>query len=52
LLKKSKDGTLKAMSNSDIQKSVFKKRGRCYQNGGDEGVVAFKKKATNGYEYF
>jgi len=47
LVEKSKDGTLKAMSNGDIQKSVPKKRGRWDQTGGDEGVAPVKKKATS-----
>ena len=40
------------MSNSDIQKSAPKKRGCWDQNGRDEGVGTFKKKATNNYECF
>jgi splicing factor 3B subunit 1 len=47
LVEKSKDGTLKAMSNGDIQKSAPKKRGRWDQTGGDEGVAPVKKKATS-----
>ncbi|GFG37140.1 hypothetical protein Cfor_05800 [Coptotermes formosanus] len=47
LVEKSKDGTLKAMSNGDIQKSIPKKRGRWDQTGGDEGAAPLKKKATS-----
>ena len=47
LVEKSKDGTSKAMSNGDIQKSVPKKRGRWDQTAGDEGVAPVKKKATS-----
>ncbi|KAJ9601102.1 hypothetical protein L9F63_000737, partial [Diploptera punctata] len=46
LIEKSKDGTLKVVSNGDIAKSAPKKRGRWDQTGGDEPTPA-KKKATS-----
>ncbi|XP_069683329.1 splicing factor 3B subunit 1 isoform X1 [Periplaneta americana] len=47
IVEKSKDGTLKVVSNGDIPKSAPKKRGRWDQTGGDEGVTPVKKKATS-----
>ncbi|PNF36634.1 Splicing factor 3B subunit 1 [Cryptotermes secundus] len=46
IVEKSKDGTLKVVSNGEVPKSMPKKRGRWDQTGGEEGVPV-KKRATS-----
>jgi hypothetical protein len=47
IVEKTKDGTLKVVSNGELPKSAPKKRGRWDQTGGDEGPTPVKKKATS-----
>ncbi|KAK7867740.1 hypothetical protein R5R35_002244 [Gryllus longicercus] len=48
IAEKSKDGTLKVVSNGDMPKSAPKRRGRWDQTGGDEASAPAKKKVAGG----
>ncbi|XP_067015004.1 splicing factor 3B subunit 1 isoform X2 [Anabrus simplex] len=46
IAEKSKDGTLKVVTNGDVPKVAPKRKGRWDQTGGDESVTPVKKPAT------